>query len=155
MDAILKQIGDLIVGSVPTMVFFVILVVAYGFLVRRPLDAVLAERRKRTTGAVEDAKNALAAAEAETTVFEEKLRAARAAIFAERDARLKQLAAEREALLSEARAITAARVSGARLELAQSAAVAREQIEAISGELSTKILTAILPAGVSGTEAVQ
>jgi len=155
MDAILKQIGDLILGSVPTMLFFVVLVVAYGYLVRRPLDAVLAERRKRTTGAVEDAKNALAAAEAETTVFEDKLRAARAEIFAARDKRLTQWAAEREAKLAEARAVVAAKVSGARAELEAGTAAAREQIEAKSGELSAKILAAVLPAGVSGTEAVQ
>jgi F-type H+-transporting ATPase subunit b len=155
MDAILKQIGDLILGSVPTMVFFVVLVVAYGYLVRRPLDAVLAERRKRTTGAVEDARNALAAAEAETTVFEDKLRAARAEIFAARDKRLTQWAAEREAKLAEARAVVAAKVSGARAELEAGTAAAREQIEAKSGELSAKILAAVLPAGVSGTEAVQ
>jgi len=155
MDAILKQIGDLILGSVPTMVFFVVLVVAYGYLVRRPLDAVLAERRKRTTGAVEDARNALAAAEAETTVFEDKLRAARAEIFAARDKRLTQWAAEREAKLVEARAVVAAKVSGARAELEAGTAAAREQIEAKSGELSAKILAAVLPAGVSGTEAVQ
>jgi F-type H+-transporting ATPase subunit b len=155
MDEILKQIGDLILGSVPTMVFFVVLVVAYGYLVRRPLDAVLAERRKRTTGAVEDARNALAAAEAETTVFEDKLRAARAEIFAARDKRLTQWAAEREAKLAEARAVVAAKVSGARAELEAGTAAAREQIEAKSGELSAKILAAVLPAGVSGTEAVQ
>jgi F-type H+-transporting ATPase subunit b len=155
MDAILKQIGDLILGSVPTMVFFVVLVVAYGYLVRRPLDAVLAERRKRTTGAVEDARNALAAAEAETAVFEDKLRAARAEIFAGRDKRLAAWAAEREAKLAEARAVVAAKVSGARAELEAGTQAAREQLEAKSGELSAKILAAVLPAGVSGTEAVQ
>jgi F-type H+-transporting ATPase subunit b len=155
MDAILKQIGDLIVGAVPTMVFFVVLVVAYGYLVRRPLDAVLAERRKRTSGAVEGAKSAMLAAEAETAAFEEKLRAARTEIFAARTERLAAWAAEREAKLTEARAITAGKVNAAKADLEQSAAAAREQIEALSGELSEKILRAILPAGISGTEAIQ
>ena len=48
----LKQLGGLVLGSVPTMVLFLILVVAYGLLVRRPLDAVLAERSARTSGAM-------------------------------------------------------------------------------------------------------
>lgn len=155
MDAILKQIGDLILGSVPTMVFFILLVIAYGFLVRRPLDAVLAKRRELTTGAVEQARGAMSAAEAETAVFEDKLRAARAEIFAARDKRVAQWAADREALLAEARSITARRVSTAREEIEASAAAARQQIEAMTGELSNKILRAVLPAGVTGTEATQ
>ena len=35
---LLNQLGGLILGSVPTIVFFLVLVVAYGFLVRRPMD---------------------------------------------------------------------------------------------------------------------
>jgi F-type H+-transporting ATPase subunit b len=88
MDAIAIKIGGLLLGAVPTMVFFIVLVIAYGFLVRRPLDAVLAERRKRTSGAVEQARSAMSAVEAETAVFEDKLRAARAEIYAARDQRL-------------------------------------------------------------------
>lgn len=143
------------IGAVPTMVFFIILVAAYGLLVRRPLDAVLAERRKRTRGAIEQAKSAMSAAEAETAVYEDKLRAARAELFAARELRLKQWAEEREAALAEARAITAAKVNAARLEIERSAVVARQQIESMSEELSAKILRAVLPAGVTGTEATQ
>ena len=137
------------------MLFFIVLVIAYGFLVRRPLDAVLAERRKRTSGAVEQARSAMSAAEAETAVFEDKLRAARAEIYAARDQRLAKWAAEREATLAEARAITAAKINAAKAELERSTAEARAQIEAMSGELSAKILRAVLPAGVAGTEAAQ
>jgi F-type H+-transporting ATPase subunit b len=155
MDVILNQIGGLILGSMPTVVFFVVLVIAYGFLVRRPLDAVLTERRARTSGAVEQARGAMSAAEAETAVFEDKLRAARAEIFHARDQRMAQWAAEREATLAEARAVTTNRINVAKLDIEKSAAAAREQIETVSGELSAKILKAILPAGVSGTEAAQ
>ena len=42
MEQILSQLGGLVLGSVPTIVFFLLLVVAYGVLVRRPLDHVLA-----------------------------------------------------------------------------------------------------------------
>jgi F-type H+-transporting ATPase subunit b len=155
MDAIAIKIGELLLGAVPTMVFFIVLVIAYGFLVRRPLDAVLAERRKRTSGAVEQARSAMSAAEAETAVFEDKLRAARAEIYAARDQRLIKWAAEREAILAEARALTAAKINGAKAELERSTNEARTQIEAMSGELSAKILRAVLPAGVAGTEAAQ
>lgn len=155
MDEILNQLGGLFIGSVPTIVFFLLLVVAYGYLVRRPLDAVLAERRKRTSGAVEQAKAAIGHAETETALFEEKLRAARTELFNARAERLKQWAAERDQALEQARNETQVKVSAARLTLEQSASVGRQQIESMSGELSAQVLKAILPAGVTGTGAAQ
>ena len=157
MDTILHQLGGLILGSVPTMLLFVILVVAYGFLVRRPLDAVLAERRKRTTGAIEQARGQMSAAEAEASVFEDKLRNARAEMLAARARRLAAWNAERERMLQEARLETSTKIQAARLELEQSANAARSQIEGASAELSAKILRAVLPAGHSAasTEVAQ
>ncbi len=155
MEAILNSLGKLILGSVPTVGFFIALIIAYGFLVRRPLDAVLAKRRAMTSGAVEQARGAMSAAEAETAVFEDKLRAARAELFAARDQRLAKWASEREAMLADARALTATKIGSARQEIEQGAVVARQQIESMSVELSAKILKAVLPAGVSGTGAAQ
>ena len=155
MDLILNELGGLVLGSVPTMILFLLLVTAYGFLVRRPLDRVLAERRARTFGAVEQARGAIAAAEAETTVYEDKLRAAKAEIFAARDSKLKQWNQEREAALAQVRQSAQERVRGARHEIEQSAQEARLQLVRMSDELSSKILHAVLPAGVRPTEATQ
>jgi F-type H+-transporting ATPase subunit b len=155
MDQILNQLGGLVLGSVPTMVLFILLVAAYGLLVRRPLDRVLAERRARTSGAVEQAKGAIAAAEAETTAYEEKLRAAKAEIFQARDKKLKQWNAEREAALAQVRHTTQERIRGSRHEIEQSAQEARLQIARLSDELSSSILNAVLPAGVRPTEVAQ
>jgi F-type H+-transporting ATPase subunit b len=148
MDQILNQLGELVLGSVPTMVLFILLVAAYGVLVRRPLDRVLAERRARTSGAVEQARSAIAAAETETTLYEEKLRAAKAEIFQARDQKLKQWNAEREAALAQARQHMQERVRGARQEIEQSAQEARLQIVGLSDELSSRVLKAVLPAGI-------
>lgn len=154
MDQILNQLGGLVLGSIPTMILFILLVVLYGFLVRRPLDRVLAERRARTTGAVEQAKGAIAAAEAETAVFEDKLRAAKSEIFAARDQKIKQWNAERDAALEQTRNRTQERVRTARHEIEQSASTARQQIESLSNALSEQVMRAVLPAGIS-TEATQ
>jgi F-type H+-transporting ATPase subunit b len=153
MNEILKQLGELVLGSVPTMVLFILLVAAYGLLVRRPLDRILAERRARTTGAVEQARGAISAAEAETAVYEDKLRAAKSEIFQARDRKLKQWNAERDAALGEVRAAMQDRVRTARQEIEQGAATARQQIESMSAELSAQILRAVLPAGVVSAEA--
>lgn len=134
-------------GAVPTMVLFVLLIVAYGLLVRRPLDRVLAERRVRTTGAVEQAHDAIAQAEAKTAEYEDSMRRAKSEIFAAREKRMKQWAAERDQALAEARAATMEKVQAAKSEIDQSVAVARRQIEGMSAELSEQILRAVMPAG--------
>ena len=155
MDEILNELGGLVLGSVPTIVLFILLVTAYGLLVRRPLDRILAERRARTSGAVEQARRAIAKAESETTLYEEKLRAARAEIFQARDQKLKQWNAEREAALAQVRQHMQERVRGARQEIEHSAQEARLQIVKSSDELSSRILNAVLPTGVSSTEVAQ
>jgi F-type H+-transporting ATPase subunit b len=155
MDQILNQLGELVLGSVPTMVLFILLVVAYGVLVRRPLDRILAERRARTSGAVEQARGAIAKAESETAAYEDKLRAARAEIFQARDLKLKQWNAEREAALAQVRQHTHERVRGARQEIEQSAQEARHQIVGLSDDLSSRVLDAVLPAGIRSTEVAQ
>jgi F-type H+-transporting ATPase subunit b len=146
MDEILNQLGGLALGAVPTMVLFLLLVVFYGLLVRRPLDRVLAERRERTTGAVEQARAAIAAAEAKTADYEDRLRRARAEILAVREQRLKQWSAERDQALAEARAATAEKVKAAKGEIEQSVGIAQLQIEGMSAELSEQVLRAVMPA---------
>jgi F-type H+-transporting ATPase subunit b len=149
MDEILRQLGGLVLGSVPTMVLFILLVIAYGMLVRRPLDRVLADRRVRTTGAVEQAKGAIAAAEAEAGAYEEKLQRAKAEIFEARERKLKQWNAERDAALEQVRQAAQDRVRGAKQGIEQSAADARNQIEGASAELSARVMAAVLPVGVA------
>ena len=147
MDEILNQLGGLVLGAVPTMLFFILLVIAYGLLVRKPLDRVLAERRARTTGAIEQARASIAAAEAKTADYEDRLRRARAEIFAARERQLKQWSMERDQALAEARAATAEKVNAGKAEIDQSVAMARRQIEGVSAELSEHILRAVMPAG--------
>jgi len=155
MDLIVRQLGELVLGSVPTMVLFLLLVLAYGMLVRRPLDKVLAERAARTSGAMEQARGAIAAAEAETSAYEEKLRAAKNEIFQAREHKLKQWNAERDGAVEQARQATQEQIKSARQEIEQSSSMARLQIEGLSLELSAQIMKAVLPEGVSAPEVTQ
>jgi F-type H+-transporting ATPase subunit b len=108
---------------------------------------VLAERRARTSGAVEQARGAISAAEARTVEYEDSLRRARAEILAEREDRLKLWSAERDQALAAARAATAEKVKAAKGEIEQSVAIAQLQIEGMSAELSEQIVRAVMPAG--------
>ena len=153
MQEIGQQLGGLVLGSVPTMIFFILTVVLYGLLVRRPLDRTLAERRARTTGAVEQARGAISAAEAETQVYEDKLRAARADVLAAREHLLKQWQAERDKALQQVRDEAQEKVRAARKQIEDSTVMARQQIESATDMLSEQILRAVLPTGVSVQEA--
>jgi F-type H+-transporting ATPase subunit b len=148
MNEILAKLSELVLGSVPTIVLFALVVIAYSVLVRRPLEKTLAERRARTSGAMEQAKSAVASAESKTSEYEERLRIARAEIFEARQKRVQQFNAEREAILAEARERAQTRVTAARQDVEQSITEAKKQIEIAGEQLSAQVVKAILPAGV-------
>ncbi|MFP5233962.1 MAG: hypothetical protein ACLGQX_15260 [Acidobacteriota bacterium] len=152
---ILHQLGGLVLGSVPTMVFFLLLVAAYGPLVRKPLEKTLAERHARTAGAVEKAREATAAAEAKIADYEEKLRVARNEMMAARERKRRHWQAEREQAMEAARAAAQERIRVARQEIEGMAEGVRRQMEESAGLLSDQILRAVLPPGPGFTEARQ
>jgi F-type H+-transporting ATPase subunit b len=149
LDLILHQLGDLFLRSVPTVVLFLLLLVAYRLLVHAPLLRVLAERRERTTGAMTKAEAAIRAADARSQEYEAKLRAARAEIFRMREQRTQMLQGERERALEEARHGAQERIRAARQRLEAEAAEARKALEAKTDALAADILRAILPAASS------
>jgi F-type H+-transporting ATPase subunit b len=152
VDELLRQLGDLVLGSVPTMILFVLLVIAYRFLLYGPLMRMLAERRERTLGAIEKAKAAIAAADAKSQEYEAKLRAARADIFHRRELRLQQWNAQRETALAGARQAAQERIKAARAGIEAEAADARHHIEGTVDQLASQIMSAVLPAEMVSAE---
>src|ERR1700747_3769098 len=94
LDELLRQLGDLVLGSVPPMIIFLTLVFAYRYILYGPFVKTLAERRRRTIGALEAAHAAIAAADAKAQEYEAKLRAARAEIFHQREQPVQQWISE-------------------------------------------------------------
>ena len=147
MQEIFQQLGALFIGAVPTMVLFIVLVLAYQFLVQGPLTATLKERRARTEGAQEDARRAIALAETRVGEYADKLRQARGEVFRTREARVKQWNAERDAALDAARKAAGLKVNQAKAELEAEAAQARLAIQASAGDLARQVVRAVLPQG--------
>lgn len=145
MDEILRQLVPLLIGSIPTMLIFLTLVLSYKFILHDPLLRVLAERRSRTEGAVERAHAAIAAAEAKAQEYEAQLRAARAEIFRAREARVKAWNAERESALAEARHAAREQVHAAKAELLLQVEGSRQELQGGSDALVAEILRAVLP----------
>jgi len=71
MDETLRQLGGLLLGSVPTIIFMVLVFGLYSSLVHKPLVRVLTERHAKTQGAVEKARADIAAAEDRTADYEQ------------------------------------------------------------------------------------
>jgi F-type H+-transporting ATPase subunit b len=145
MNEILQQIGALLLGAVPTLLLFMVLVFAYQFLLQGPLTRALAERRARTEGAIEDAQKAIAQAEARAAEYADKLRQARAEIFKMREQRAKQRNAERDMALDTARKAAGTKVSQAKTEIDAEAERAKLTIQGSAGELANQVVRAVLP----------
>src|SRR5271154_195146 len=153
MDEILQQLVPLLIGSVPTILLFIFLVLAYKFILHGPLLKVLAERKARTEGAIEKAHAAIAAADAKAQEYEARLRAARAEIFHAREARVKTWNAERESALASARHTARERVHAAKAELMMQAEGSKQEIQRGTDALVADILKAVLPADLSAAVA--
>jgi len=103
MDPLLKQVGDLLLGAVPTAAMFLLLYAIYSALVGNPLRRLLDERRQRTEGAVLKARADIAAAESKTQDYEQRMREARLAIFKAQEVRRQAAQKARAAAVAEAR----------------------------------------------------
>ncbi|HVJ07138.1 MAG TPA: ATP synthase F0 subunit B [Acidisarcina sp.] len=155
MDEILQQLGELIVGSVPTILLFFVLVVAYEYLIHKPLMRMLEERRSRTTGAIERAQDAINEADAKTLEYESSLRAARGEILRAREQRIQQWNNERDKALEDIRLQAHTRTQAARAQLETEVAAARKTIEGSVEQLAGQILKAVLVADVAPAESTR
>lgn len=144
MEELLRQVAGLLLGAIPTMVLLLIVFGAYQVLLHKPLEAVLAERHARTEGAIEKAQADIAAAEARTAEYEQRLREARMAVYKIQEARRQQAGEARAAALAEARAAAEENVRQARAALSADAEKARTGLEAESGKLAEEIIRTIL-----------
>jgi F-type H+-transporting ATPase subunit b len=149
MDELLRQLEDLMIGAVPTLILFVVLVLSYRFVLYGALVEVRAERRKRTVGAIEASRQAIAAADVRSQEYEAKLRAARAEILRHREQRIQQRNAEKDGALAAARLAAQQRVREAQSALEAQTADARKQIEISAGQLAAQVLAAVLPSAAA------
>ena len=145
MDETLHQLEGLLLGSVPTIFLFLLIVILYRLLVYGPLTRVLNERRERTDGAIEQADAAMAAAAAKTQEYEAQLRAARAKIFQARQLKQQQWARERDSAVAEAHAAAQRQVEEAKSALQAQTNAGRRTIEDSIEQLAGEILAAVLP----------
>jgi len=144
MDETLRQIGGLLLGSIPTIIFFLLLFGFYTVVVHKPLTRVLSDRHARTQGAIEKARADVKSAEARTAEYEQKLRDARLALFKAQETRRAQAAQTRAAAVAQARERAQAQIEQARAEIEKDKVAAKVSLEAESQRLATQIIRTVL-----------
>ena len=149
MDQTLRQLGELLLGSVPTVILLALLYLLYTTMVHKPLRRVLEERRSKTEGAVEKSRADIAAAEARTSEYEQRLREARATVFRAQEARRKAVLDARTAALNEARTKAQAQVQAAKVDIQKDRDAAQsglqKEVQALAAEIMRRVLE---PAGL-------
>jgi F-type H+-transporting ATPase subunit b len=148
MDETLRQLGGLLLGAVPTVILLALLYVLYKTIVHKPLRRVLDERRSKTEGAVEKSRADIAAAEARTSEYEQRLREARATLFRAQEARRKEALDARSVAMNEARTKAQAQVQAAKADIEKDRNAAQTglqgQVQALAIEIMRRVLE---PAG--------
>ena len=148
MDDTLRQLGELLLGAVPTVILLTLLYALYTTIVHKPLQRVLAERRSKTEGAVEKSRADIAAAEARTAEYEQKLREARAAVFRAQEAKRQAALQARTNALNEARGKAQIQVLAAKKDIETDRATAEAALPADAAALAQEIVRRVLqPAG--------
>jgi F-type H+-transporting ATPase subunit b len=148
MDQTLKQLGELLLGAVPTVILLALLYALYTVIVHKPLQRVLEERRAKTEGAVEKSRADIAAAEARTSEYEQRLREARARVFHAQEARRKAVLDARTVALNDARAKAQAQVQAAKADIEKDRDAAQGGLQGEAQMLATEIMRRVLePAG--------
>jgi len=144
MDQTLQQLGELLLGAVPTVILLALLYALYTAIVHKPLRRVLEERRSKTEGAVEKSKADIAAADARTSEYEQKLREARAAVFRAQEAKRQAVLQARAKALGEARTKAQAQVQAAKADIEKDRVAAEKGLQSEAATLAQEIVRRVL-----------
>ena len=148
MDQTLHQLGELLLGAVPTVILLALLYALYTSIVHKPLRRVLEERRSKTEGAIEKSKADIAAAEARTSEYEQKLREARAAVFRAQEAKRQAALQARSNAVAAAREKAHTQVQAAKTDIERDRVAAEKGLQGEAAALAQEIIRRVLqPAG--------
>lgn len=149
MEETLRQLGEIALGSIPTIVIFLIVYGAYRALVYGPMSKILAERYEKTEGAVQRARADISAAEAKTSEYEQRLREARVAIFKAQEARRQAALTARSEAVRIAREKASAQVAAARQRISAETEAAKQQLMPETERLASEVIRTVLkPVGM-------
>lgn len=149
MEDQLKQVGELLFSSIPTIICLLVVWMAYRFVVHPRLAQVLQERHARTQGAIEQAQADIASAEKRVAEYEQKLREARAQIFTTQEKARNRVIEQRNNALAQARKQADDTAKAARSAMEQEVAATKETLQKQADALADEIIRSVLKPGAA------
>jgi F-type H+-transporting ATPase subunit b len=150
MDAILRQIGELLVNSIPTIISLLIVWVGYRYIVHGKLQQVLEQRHALTEGAIQRAQEEIAKAEKRTAEYEERVREARAELYKVQQANRQKVMEARNTALAEARRQAGEKVKEARANVAATVIASKAALREQADALADKVIESVLKPAAAG-----
>ncbi len=144
MDATLKALADLLIESVPTVVFFIFLAWYLKKTYFQPVARILEERRKATEGVRELAERAFAAADQKQSEFDHAMHLARGKIYEEHEKLRRKWSEEQAAQILEARERADEEIEAAKHVISQEAERAQAQLDQDVDGLSRQVIDNVL-----------
>jgi F-type H+-transporting ATPase subunit b len=144
MDELLRQVGELLISSIPTAIGLLVVWAGSRFIVHGKLQQVLEQRHALTEGAIQRAQQEIATAESRTAEYEQRLRDARAQVYQSQQANRQRLVEQRNAALAEARQQAVEMVKSARTALEKDMLAAKQSLEQQANVLADEVIERVL-----------
>jgi F0F1-type ATP synthase membrane subunit b/b' len=151
----LHQLEDLFLESIPTIIMVLLFYAVLKYTFFQPLMKAMDERSARTEGARREAEASQAAAREKVHSYEEALKKARIAVYAEQDVARRGILDERANKVRDARARAMELVQSEKTEIAKDVAIAVAQLEATTPDLAAEMVRTLLGAQPGGSNPAQ
>jgi F-type H+-transporting ATPase subunit b len=158
MGEIASQLGQLLVQSIPTIVFVLFLVAFLNRLFFKPLSRTLDARAKATTGALAEAREQAEKAEARLSEYERAIQAARQEIYQHREEVRREALSRRDTRIQDARSRADQMVNEAQATLEKEMVQSKLELQAAADSLALEVTDALfaprlVPGGQGGAQA--
>jgi F-type H+-transporting ATPase subunit b len=151
----LLQLEDLFLESVPTIIIVLLFYVVLKYTFFQPLMKAMDERSARTEGARREAEASQAAAREKVQSYEEALKKARAAVYAEQDVARRVILDERANKVREARTRAMELVQSEKAAIATEVVAAKAQLEVSTPDLAAEMVRTLIGAQPGGSNPAQ
>ena len=141
---ILRQLGNLFLQAVPTVVIVFIFYLFMRWAFFTPIQKAMAEREAKIEGARKDAAAVQAAANQDLQNYDEALKKARAEIYAEQEQARQAILQERSKNLKAMRTLAQKEVAEGKKKIEAEMSAARKEIEASAPAMAAEIARSVL-----------
>ena len=158
MGEIASQLGQLLVQSIPTIVFVLFLVAFLNRLFFKPLSKTLDARARATSGALAEAREQAERADTRFSEYEKAIQGARQEIYQHREEARREALSKRDSRIHEARSSADTLVNEAQASLEKDTALAKLELQTAADTLAVEVTDALFaprlsPGGQGGAQA--